>query len=64
MTIERGNAGINLELSNGIITVRHSECNTVLAEWLAEEGDWDRIWIAIRDIKQEREEVTNEQTNT
>ena len=55
MTIERGSAGINLELSNGVITVRHSECNTVLAEWLAEEGDWDRIWIAIRDIKQERE---------
>ncbi len=60
MTIERGRAGINLELSNGIITVRHFECNTVLAEWLAEEGDWDRIWIAIRDIKQERQEVNDE----
>ena len=49
-----------MELSNGIITVRHSECNTVLAEWLAEEGDWDRIWIAIRDIKQQREEVNDD----
>jgi hypothetical protein len=58
MTIERGSAGINLRLSNGVITVRHSECNTVLAEWLAEEGDWDRIWIAIRDIKQEREVIS------
>ena len=58
MTIERGSAGMNLRLSNGVITVRHSECNTVLAEWLAEEGDWDRIWIAIRDIKQEREVIS------
>ena len=42
---ELGSAGINVELSNGVITVRHSESpDHVLKEWKATKGDWDSIF--------------------
>ena len=42
---ELGSAGINVELSNGVITVRHSESPYhVLKEWKATKGDWDSIF--------------------
>ena len=44
-TQELGSAGINVELSNGVITVRHSESpDHVLKEWKATKGDWDSIF--------------------
>ena len=48
----KGSAGINIELSEGVITVYHSECNSVLEKWTAKEGDWDLLWEAIRLLKE------------
>ena len=47
MSVEKGAAGINLELKNGQIFVRHSEGNFLLAHWITEAGDWDKIWNTI-----------------
>ena len=41
---ELGSAGINIELSNGVITVRHSESGNKLREWTAKKGDWDKLF--------------------
>jgi len=41
---ELGSAGINIELSDGVITVRHSESNDKLREWTAKKGDWDKLF--------------------
>lgn len=38
MSVEKGAAGINLELKNGQIFVRHSEGNFLLAHWITEAG--------------------------
>jgi hypothetical protein len=44
-TQELGSAGINVELSNGVITVRHSESpDCILKEWTASRGDWNTIF--------------------
>ena len=47
MSVDKGAAGINLELKNGQIFVRHSEGNFLLAHWITEAGDWDKIWNTI-----------------
>ena len=52
----KGAAGINIELSEGVITVYHSECNSVLEKWTAKEGDWDFLWGAIRLLKEKASE--------
>ena len=47
MSVEKGAAGINLELKNGQIFVRHSDGNFLLAHWITEAGDGDKIWNTI-----------------
>jgi hypothetical protein len=49
---ERGAASINIELSNGVITVKHgTSFDAVLAQWTANSGDWDKIWERINELK-------------
>lgn len=45
---ERGAATMNIKLSEGIITVTHGDSpSSVLAQWEANEGDWNRLWDTI-----------------
>lgn len=55
---ERGAAKIILDLHDGVITVRHGEGNSILAQWTANEGDWDQIWNAINVLKAQGKEVS------
>ena len=48
---EKGSAGINVELSNGVITVRHSEADQILHEWTAKEGDWNKIFNCLYSLE-------------
>ena len=47
-----GNAGFSVDLSDGVITVKHFECDSVLAQWTANKGDWDFIWKTIRNLEE------------
>lgn len=48
--LEVGAAQINIELTNSVITVRHTNENgNVLFKKNAVKGDWNKIWKAIRD---------------
>lgn len=48
-TRERGSAQINIELKDGIITVRHTHpLGDILYTKDAKPGDWDKIWEAIK----------------
>ena len=46
---EKGSAEINLKLHNGVISVEHCEGGN-LANWVAEKGDWDKIWDTINNL--------------
>lgn len=48
---ERGAASINIALSNGVITVRHGDDGSVLAQWTANAGDWEELWRNIIALK-------------
>lgn len=49
---ERGAASIVVKLSKGIITITHGDSpNSVLAQWVAREGDWERLWSTIAELK-------------
>lgn len=49
---ERGAASIKVELSGGIITVKHgTDGDAVLATWNANLGDWDKLWDTINQLK-------------
>ena len=48
---ELGSAEINITKSEGVITVRHGECGTVLSSWLASGNDWNAIWETIRHLE-------------
>ena len=50
---ELGSAGFSVDLSDGIITVRHCECDYILAQWTANKGDWDILWTIIRGLEEE-----------
>lgn len=54
---ERGAAGMAIELTGGIITVKHSEGGAVLAQWVANEGDWEKLWATINQLQMLGEEV-------
>ena len=56
MEKELGSAGVYADLSNGVITVRHCEGKSILAQWNAKKGDWNIIWKIIRHL----EEVSDE----
>lgn len=46
---ERGSAQINIELKNGVITVRHTHpLGDILYTRDAKLGDWNKIWEVIR----------------
>lgn len=47
-----GAASITISLSDGVITVEHGYDSTVLEQWTANEGDWDKIWATIRQLKE------------
>ena len=47
---ERGEAGMIIELKEGIITVEHIEGGN-LVKWVANEGDWNRLWDTINLLK-------------
>lgn len=44
---EPGAASIKVDLSDGVITVTHGTDSAVLAQWVARNGDWDRLWNTI-----------------
>tara|TARA_Y100000356_G_C11121014_1_gene214789 strand:- start:269 stop:457 length:189 start_codon:yes stop_codon:yes gene_type:complete len=50
----RGKAGFTVDLSDGVITVRHIECKSKLACWTANMEDWDILWKTIRDLESNR----------
>lgn len=49
---ERGSASIIITLENGKIYVEHGTDDAVLAEWVANTGDWDKIWERINELKE------------
>ena len=50
MTQERGSAELNIVLSDGVITVSHSDGET-LAKWIARHGDWIRLFDFIKSLQ-------------
>jgi hypothetical protein len=48
---ERGAASVFIELTGGIITVKHGTDDAVLAQWVANTGDWDKLWQTINQLK-------------
>ena len=50
---ELGSAGFSVDLSNGVITVRHCQGKSILAQWTANKGDWDILWTIIRGLEEE-----------
>ena len=44
---ENGSAEINIKLTNGIISVNHTDINFELASWVGSKGDWNKIWSLI-----------------
>ena len=49
--IEKGAASMNIELKDGVITVRHGTDNEVLLTTVATQGSWGSIWEKLRSIK-------------
>tara|TARA_R100000008_G_scaffold84793_2_gene73123 strand:- start:847 stop:1023 length:177 start_codon:yes stop_codon:yes gene_type:complete len=48
--IEEGMASINIELKEGVITVRHGTADDVLLTTVAPKGSWDSIFKTLNDI--------------
>jgi hypothetical protein len=63
MIYEKGSAEINVSLSDGIITVRHSEFSgkPILRQWRARKGDWDRIFQSFDLLQQLSEKIYREE---
>lgn len=49
-TVE-GCAGFSVDLSDGVITVRHSTANCILAQWTANTEDWNILWETIKSLE-------------
>ena len=50
-TIERGQAGMKIELSNGNITIFHGETGDILAELKnAPDGTWSAMWAGFKSL--------------
>jgi hypothetical protein len=45
---ELGAAGVDLELSKSVITMKHCQTKEILYRFVAQEGDWDKIIDFIR----------------
>jgi hypothetical protein len=41
---EKGEALIVIELSEGVVTVKHGDCGDLLLKTAVEEGFWDCLW--------------------
>tara|TARA_R110001632_G_scaffold145838_1_gene262750 strand:+ start:1395 stop:1565 length:171 start_codon:yes stop_codon:yes gene_type:complete len=52
MTKQRGAAGLIIVLNNSRITIRRMDDNAVLKKFVAKEGDWKRLWLALCDIEE------------
>lgn len=48
---EQGSASIAIDLTAGIITVKHGDSQEILAQWTANEGDWGELWLTIQKLK-------------
>lgn len=51
MAKERGQASILIDLTDGVITVKHGTAHAILAQWEANEGDWDKLWDTINNLR-------------
>ena len=51
--MDKGSAEIKIKLRNGIISVVHPEGNFILAEWITQKGDYDKIWATIDKLVEE-----------
>ena len=52
MKKQRGSAGLIIVLNNSRITIRRMDDNSVLKKFVAKDGDWKRLWLAICDIEE------------
>jgi hypothetical protein len=55
--MDKGSAEIKIKLRNGIISVIHPEGNFVLAEWITQKGDYDKIWATIDKLVKENKGI-------
>ena len=55
--MDKGSAEIKIKLRNGIISVIHPEGNFVLAEWITQKGDYDKIWATINKLVKENKGI-------
>lgn len=51
MNAEPGAASIVIELAAGEITVTHGTDHVVLRRWIANHGDWNRLWATIETLE-------------
>jgi hypothetical protein len=47
VSVERGAAAVRVELSRGVVIVRHGESGTILRRFSVREGAWDAFWDAM-----------------
>jgi len=47
--LDQGAASVNIDLSNGIITVKHGSCGTTLLKGEAVDGSWDKLFALLED---------------
>ncbi len=62
----KGSSSINIDLSDSAVEVRHGETNEVLYWAKVEEGYWDKLWDAIKDTedtKNEKKIISEENVN-
>lgn len=55
--MDKGSAEIKIKLRNGIISVIHPKGNFVLAEWITQKGDYDKIWATIDKLVKENKGI-------
>jgi len=55
--MDKGSAEIKIKLRNGIISIIHPEGNFVLAEWITQKGDYDKIWATIDKLVKENKGI-------
>ena len=51
MNYEPGAASVLIQLDDGEITVTHGTDHVVLRRWIANRGDWDRLWSTIETLE-------------
>ena len=55
--MDKGSAEIKIKLRNGIISLLHPEGNFVLAKWITQKGDYDKIWATIDKLVEENKGI-------